>query len=73
MLKGSLYEKARGLSIIFFFIFLMAVMKVMNFQPGSMTGAITYDTQLSIMGLLIVLSIFAGLMAVYFRNRFGFT
>jgi hypothetical protein len=71
-MNGNLYQKARGLSIIFFFIFLMAVVKVANFKSGTVTGAITIDAQFSIMGLLLVLTVFAGLMAVYFRGRFGF-
>lgn len=71
-MNDNLYHKARGLSIIFFFIFLMAIVKVANFKTGTVTGAITIDTQFSIMSLLLVLTVFAGLMAVYFRNKFGF-
>ena len=71
-MRGNLYEMARGLSIIFFFILLMAIMKTMNFQAGAMTGAITMDTQMSLMGLIFVLTLLAGFMAVFFRNKFGF-
>ncbi|GEM_PF-6072201 len=69
---GELYQKAKGLSIIFFLIFLTAVMKTMNFQSSPVTGAITYDTQLSLMGLLLVLTLLAGMMAAFFRRKLGF-
>ena len=72
VMDEAMYQKAKGLTVILFLIFLMAVLKTANFQAASMTGFITFDMQLNIMGLLLTLTIFAGATALFFRKRFGF-
>lgn len=69
MKREALYHKLRGLSVIFFFIFLMSFMKTLNFNSNLFTGAISYGMQLGLMEFLLITTATASLTAILLRKR----